>query len=227
MATVKYGPLVQEVAGTIGGVTFARGYRSKCARGWRAPTKKKSTAQTNRRFLLSLVASQWLNERTDEDRELWEDYAPTCVFQNSLGEDYTLNGYGMYVRNQNILQAVISPIYTVAPYSPGFGISYALTFLLTHSTGQLSITEVLPTPTAETYMIFEIHTLRPITRQFPYLSMIFRGIIGIAGTPPYVLYEFPTPLPLSAGKVQSLCIYYIFMPDHRLSKDKWQLTPSE
>lgn len=223
---IKYGPLAQEVSGTVGGVTFARVRQGKSVRGWRAPTNKRTPGQRTQRNNLARFSQEWFRDLSAEDRNVWSAYAPSCIFLNPLGEAYTLSGFNMYVRNNAIAKAHETMEAVGLPEAPGFPEVPALGFTLVHATGVLSLVDVTDTPDPVCYLLWRVHTLRPITRLFPYPQPLAFGFTIISEPPPWTLYTFSPLPPGGAGDVAALVSYYVTDSNYRFSTEQRQLVPS-
>jgi len=208
MGNIKYGPLAQEVAGTVGGVTFARSYTSKTVRGWRAPVDKRRTAQITQRQIMAYVTGRWYQFLSQDQRDAWDLYAPSCPFTNSLGETYHLNGFNMFVRNLVIQFVHETAIIYDAPTLTGFPTAYTLGWTLTHATGVLEWTSITPAPTSGDYVLLEVHSIRPVTKNFPFLQIVDRSLWLADTELPVTVYtygELPTDF---TGKLMSQTRHY-------------------
>ena len=226
MGNIKYGPLADEVSGTIGGVTFFRGRHSKCARTWRAPSNKQRPDQLTRRRILATVSNAWRTDLDNAMRTSWDTYALTCPFTNALGETYYLTGFEMFCRNN----ATWWPwnagwLQTMPPYS-GFPPEKTPTFSLVQATGVLSITALAPSYVLGDRLDFTVHTLRPITQTFPRRAPVnYKSITQLSDALPQTLYTFPD-VPSAAGDYQALVTWYYTDINMRLSTQRANLVIS-
>lgn len=225
MALIKYGPLAQEISGTVGGCTFARVAGAKVVRGWRAPCNKRTPWQMAQRQRLYEAATHWERDLTVEQRLLWDEYAGTCDFTNPLGEIYNLSGYQMFVRCRAVLQTIADP-HVLAPTLPGFPDNIACTFELRHTSGDFLLMDAVPFPNDSVNCPFTFHTLRKITQQFPVRRPVATQIACSLNEFPNGLYTYPHPLPGVIGSVQALATYYVVDSYHRISPNKFALVPS-
>jgi len=226
MALVKYGPLAQEVAGTVGGVTFSRVASGKSCRGWRAPVDKRTPSQLAHRTNLAKVSALWWSYLNLEQRQDWDDYAPSCTFTNSLGENYTLNGFNMFLRNLTIQRTyLLGPVYT-APTLQGFGQTYTFDLSLSHSSGVLAITNSHPDYPESICILYEIHSLRRVTQVFPVPQVLFRESYYFDSGFPRTIYTYPHPLPATAGSIAALIRFYMRDFNYRTTKPQWALIAS-
>jgi len=226
MGLIKYGPLAQEVSGTVGGVTFARVHDGKAVRGWRAPVNKQSLLQRFLRHTLAHASSDWFTLLSSGERADWDTYAATCIFTNSLGEPYTISGFNMFVRTQvNLYRSPIA-FPPQAPALAGFPDAHTLEFSLTHATGVLALTDLDPVINAFAWVIFLIYRFTKSSRLYPTRYYTSKFIQSGQPALPRTLYTFDAPLPLLAGNVQSVVTWQIFDEHRRLSIPALDMTPS-
>lgn len=227
MANILYGPLAQELSGTVGGVTFARSYTSKTCRGWRAPTNKRRALQITQRRDFSRSASRWFDVLSPQQRVDWDLYAPSCPFTNSLGQEYHLNGFNMYIRNNTILLASDHADLDDAPTLDGFPAEYNMTFYFPYDTGTLYFNDIDPVPPAGSWVLFTAHTLRKITRTFPYIAPVERLKGHELEITPEEIHEYGILPAAFVGTMHALVTWYIWDSVERLSTRKVQLVPVE
>lgn len=218
MARIKYIAPAAEIAGTIGGVTFARAYGVQTARSWRAPVKQQTTWQRWMRTWLAKLSSQWFETLTAAQRTAWQTYAATCPFTDSLGKTYYIKGNNMMIRTNLILSRTLQPQDLVAPIGTGFPTTRTLTLSLTHATGVLALTGVAPAGGAADRLFFFIYTLQKVTVLNP--RLIYLGFQDQPGNValPFTLYTFPTPLPYSAGDISAWIRFWYYDSDNRVTK---------
>jgi len=219
---ITYGPLAAEVAKTVGGVTFARGYTAKTCRSWRAPTNKRTPGQIFSRQTLSYFAHLWFTELSNAERAAWDAYALTCEFTNSLNDPYHLNGYNMFIRILSTINAyTIGTWPHTAPTQSGFPETLNLSFYLyadTGDIGELHLTDIDPVPTVAAAVIWTVHTLRPITRVHPFKATVQKGYFPTNTALPRVIYTFPAFPAAAAEKLHTLIIWHYLDSTGRLSK---------
>lgn len=97
MATVKFGATVVGVRGTIGGITFSANKSGPYVRQWSKGSNPKTSLQADQRSLLAEIPSAW-RALTAPQQTLWDDFAalPAQDLTNSLGETYSISGYGWF-----------------------------------------------------------------------------------------------------------------------------------
>lgn len=95
MANVRFGGGVTEMAGSIGGTTFARGPHGAYARARVTPVNPSSAFQQAVRTLMAAAASAW-HSLSDAERAAWALYAGNTPTVNKLGEQTFLSGFQWY-----------------------------------------------------------------------------------------------------------------------------------
>lgn len=227
MARIKYIAPAAEVAGTIGGVTYARGYTGKTCRTWRAPTNKRTVGQIFARQTLSYFAHLWFSELTVGERALWDAYALTCEFTDSLGDSYHLNGFNTFIRILATINAYeISAWPHTAPTASGFPLTLTLIYKLygeAPSNGVLEINTIVDPPSPPGAVVFSVHTLRPITRVHPFKATIFKGYFPTNASTPLTIYTFAPFVATDMDTIQTLIVWHYLDATGRLSKPIPQL----
>ena len=110
MATVKYGAIITDMKGKIGGTTFQGGPAGPVAkstpetRSGSKLTKADAGRIVNQPSLIATLAGGWRN-LTDEQRLTWRTGAPNFPFKNRYGDSYTASGYQVYMSLNSQLKA--------------------------------------------------------------------------------------------------------------------------
>lgn len=99
MALVKYGGGIIQMAGSIGGNTFARNRYGNYARSKTVPVNPRSTRQLVVRQIIAMLVARWSSVVTDAQRVAWNQYADAVSMQNRLGEAVKLSGFNHYCRS--------------------------------------------------------------------------------------------------------------------------------
>ncbi len=99
MALLKFSAIVNDVRGSIGGVTFSRNGSGAVARARVKPVNPNTALQSIARAIFSAVTALWNHGGlTEVQREAWRTYAKNVPWLNKLGETITLNGNAMFCR---------------------------------------------------------------------------------------------------------------------------------
>lgn len=107
MAILKFGTLIVAARGTLGGATLSANKAGPYAKTWGKGSNPRTQIQSAHRSSLVRWAIAW-RTITQSQRTAWDVYAalPAQDLTNSLGELYSISGFGWYVRiNMNLEQA--------------------------------------------------------------------------------------------------------------------------
>lgn len=172
---------------------------------------------------MSYFASQWFSVLTAAQRASWVAYAPTCVFQNALGENYTISGFNHWVRTATTADlcgrlGATTAVSALAPAIGGFPTVPVLTFSLTHATGVLALTGCTPALVATEAILFLVTNITKISKAFPVGPIITRTFADLAPAPPITLHTFANPLPFNAGDIQLWIKWRFYDANFALSK---------
>lgn len=150
MASVKYGAIITDMKGKIGGTTFQGGFSGSVAKstpGTRAGsklTKADAGRIVNQNALIAELAAGWRN-LTDEQRLTWRTGAPNYPFLNRFGASYTASGYQVYMSLNSQLKApgitFLDTCPTPISVEPLPGLAYSMTAV---DAMDLTITSAIP-----------------------------------------------------------------------------------
>lgn len=95
---VKLGPLVTEVAGSMGGMTMQRSPDGTIARAKPLPINRRSSYKSSANQRLQTLNQVW---RTLSllDRAAWDAFAATQTWYNRFGDPVTGSGYRAFLKN--------------------------------------------------------------------------------------------------------------------------------
>jgi hypothetical protein len=178
MARIVFAPLVSEIKGSIGGVTFQGNPSGSIIRLRphlsRASTTKQSAAHSS----LSNLLYQWQNI-TSVQRDDWNTFAALWVKTNKFGQDKTLTGLNWFTSvnwwRLNIDQPLLSspPAHTLPAAPPAFEVlitaaQLRIDFTAAHNfvTSPIAIWSSLPTKKS-TLSINQIRKLVTIVNAAP------------------------------------------------------------
>lgn len=114
MALVKFGPMVAEVSGKIGGSVYARNRGGAYVRDWTKPLVSTSSYALAAKARLAAYAQAWQG-LTDAQRASWKAWAQSNPITNRLGEPRVLSGSQAYVQINGVLGAIGSSTISVPP----------------------------------------------------------------------------------------------------------------
>lgn len=103
MALIKFGGGVVQMAGSIGGTTFARNASGNYARARTTPVDPNSAYQQAARSAITVLTEAWRETLTAVQRTSWETYAAAVAMTNRLGETIHLSGSNHFIRSNAIL----------------------------------------------------------------------------------------------------------------------------
>ena len=111
MALVKFGGGIAQMAGSIGGTTFARNASGNYARNRTVPVDPNTSYQQVMRSVISILTERWRETLTAAQRTAWATYAAAVAMENRLGEVIHLSGFNHYIRSNSVLlQISQSPV---------------------------------------------------------------------------------------------------------------------
>lgn len=222
MALIKYIAPAAEISGTIGGVTYARVRGKFVARTWRAPVNRRTDLQLNQRLLVANASKVWFETLSQLNRDGWDTYAATVTFVDSLGDNYTLTGYNMFMRSMLVFLMLtgngavcLPPI--IPPATPGLPTPAALTYVFTHATGVLQVTASAPAHGAGQATLITVKRYIPISRAFPAARRVARAHFDNTDGLPKTIHTYaPTP-PGIAGEYKAIIITRFYDDEERTS----------
>ncbi len=103
MATIKFGVIVSDVRGLIGGTIFARGANGPYIRSFSNPVNKNTELQQIKRNNLAVYAAKWRG-LTDENRSQWTQAAAQSKYRNRVGDTSQYTGFQLFMRTNLILE---------------------------------------------------------------------------------------------------------------------------
>lgn len=127
MAIVTYGPLVDEVRGSVGGVTFSRAGSGCTVRAKPRPPKPVSEAQVLMQSHLAEGAATW-KPIAQVTKDLWDAYAATITLYDSLGRAYHPTGRQAFIWSLCIQKLGDEALDMTAPSDVGLAVLPTLTF---------------------------------------------------------------------------------------------------
>jgi len=116
MAIVRPSPIITQISGSLGSVTFRRG--RGCTILARRPTKTRvqSLAQLERRAALARATHHWAALSSD-DKATWANVATQITHTNPLGQRIKYTGFQLAVRHNTFRALAAIPMIDVPPAS--------------------------------------------------------------------------------------------------------------
>lgn len=116
MAIIKFGQLIVEARGKLGGTVFSRNASGSYMRSKITPTNPGTNSQSLQRSKFSSVSQKW-RSLDDPQRLSWENLAKELSRTNIFGDNVPLSGFNCFSRlNNNLLLCGVGMI-SVAPYA--------------------------------------------------------------------------------------------------------------
>lgn len=166
MAKVQPSPLVSELRGSVGGVTFARNSYGAYARNKTSPVQPRSPQQMLIRAAFTQISQAWRDILVTTERAAWDDYAKQTPMSDVLGNKILLTGATMFVRYNTGLVGILPAILKIAPTLPGEAQMAKVTLTATVADG-VKITSLVPTLIAGDYAIaYSNKAPIPTSREF-------------------------------------------------------------
>lgn len=103
MATIKFGPIVADARGKIGGIVFSRSRTGPFARSWVKPTHSATNIRALYKSSMSQVFTRWRDIVSPAERDDWNTLATNTTFTNSIGSSYNPSGWNLYFRTNGLL----------------------------------------------------------------------------------------------------------------------------
>ena len=103
MAIYTPGPLIGNVAGSVGGCVFSRSRGAPIIRRRSTPTDPITPAQQSIRSTMGAVAKLWLDGLTQSQRDGWDALAEITIRTNRLGIQHRTTGFGLFARANFLL----------------------------------------------------------------------------------------------------------------------------
>lgn len=124
MVVVKFGPIVSDARGSLGGTVFTRSRAGAVIRSKIKPVDPISNLRTTWQSAMSQAFYRWRNVLTVTHRQSWIDLANATDFTNALGQTYHPAPWNLYLRTTsfqikfNMSFTDTAPASAVATYHP-------------------------------------------------------------------------------------------------------------
>lgn len=106
MASVKLGPAISDIRGSIGGTVFSRNRGGAYIKARVAPVNPNTPLQVTVRASMAFLTARWSDTLTAGQRTAWNLYASSVTSLNRLGEAINLSGFNHYIRSNMLLKQV-------------------------------------------------------------------------------------------------------------------------
>jgi hypothetical protein len=116
MAQTKYGALITDFKGKVGGTVFQGGFAAKITKNKPSFVPQKNNLTLPKRAQLTTLASMW-RKLTPEQQNAWDSIKSLWLFKNKFGESYEGSGYQVFIA-YNLNLAVINREFVQEPSAP-------------------------------------------------------------------------------------------------------------
>jgi len=119
MANIRFGAMIADARGKLGGVTFTRSGAGSVARTTVKCTNPRSARQGDVRSRLSHLAKYWSATLEAADRAAWRDYALNTSWTNRVGTAANVSGMSAFIRLNSLRLQASLVILDTAPLQYG------------------------------------------------------------------------------------------------------------
>lgn len=117
MARIKLGPVVTDIAGSIGGMTIQRSRWGLTARQKPLPLRSLTPAQYNVRQIIRSLQQSW-QDLTDAQRLQWDRFLNFSGQTIRRDRSVLLSGHSLYLKYQLHRLLALRPLLTTISYAP-------------------------------------------------------------------------------------------------------------
>lgn len=155
MALIQAPYGTSQIKGSVGSKTFQQTRAGLILRERTTPVNPNTPLQNTIRSALTFVSNAWVNTLTPAQRTAWDDYAALTPLPNKFGELKNVGGRQMFIRCNNIRQALTQPVVSDAPGTPGVeaDTDYVLSGDTTNGVEVQSLVTPVPTGGFVTFLI--------------------------------------------------------------------------
>lgn len=116
MARIKFGSIVSDISGSIGGHTIQRNSYGSSIRTKPIPSRTGNMSQLSERSLMLQVVQSWrlLSLATQMNYDRFSSYSPDFAKNNSISK---LSGYNLYLKWQNLYLRAFGTLASLSTYS--------------------------------------------------------------------------------------------------------------
>lgn len=113
-ALVQFGGGVTEIRGKWAGNIYSRNKAGAYVKKYTVPTNPQTERQLEVRSLFSAVSVAW-SSLTQLQRDSWDAAAAGIPFENSVGIEYFLSGFGLFCKSSNVMHMISEDIWGDCP----------------------------------------------------------------------------------------------------------------
>lgn len=115
MAKIKFGSVITDSRGHIGGITYAWSRFGNIARRLVTPTKRTTPAASESRSRFLTLSKRWWSTLTPTERDDWRALATANPRPNLWGDEYPLTGHQLFIGINSLLDQAGYPTIDTAP----------------------------------------------------------------------------------------------------------------
>jgi hypothetical protein len=150
---VKFGAVVTEGSGKLGGHVFTKNRAGASMRTKVTPSNPRTSFQANVRSRLVVNSQAWAG-LTDSQRQQWNSAAPNFAKSNIFGDKVNPSGFNLYQKLNNNLLAIGQPVINVPPSPVSVGAMSVMSATAVNATGVVTVTFSPAIPVDTTMKIF-------------------------------------------------------------------------
>lgn len=180
---VKFGSIVTDGRGSVGGHTLSRNTYGAIMRTKVTPVNRATTAQQNVRSSFTAIAQMWRG-LTDAQRAAWASLAQEVSRTNIFGDSVSLTAFNLFVRLNRNIAAISGTLISAAPALPTMSALTTLSVTATAGTPSLSVV-FAPTPVPTGFKMV-IQATPQVSAGISFVKSEFRQmtVVNAAGTSP-------------------------------------------
>lgn len=203
MALIKFGAMLADARGSIGGAVLSRNRGGAYMRNRTVPLNPKSVRQVEVRSLLSEFAQRWAVALTQTQRDAWDLYAENVPLVNALGESRNVSGINMFVRSNMLLVDIGMTEVDDGPTQFTLGPTFTPTITIDAMADTLDVTDLGGYDLADGEVGILVQQGTPQNGGVSFFGGPFRKIDGIdavetSNEPPYE--DIALAFPVEAGQ---------------------------
>lgn len=115
MAKIKFGSVITDSRGHIGGITYAWTRFGNVARRLVTPLRRQTPATQESRSRFLTLSKRWWSTLTPTERDDWRALAAANPRPNLWGDEYPLTGHQLYIGINSLLDQAGYPAVDTAP----------------------------------------------------------------------------------------------------------------
>ena len=190
MAKIKFGSIITDSRGRIGGQVIRGGANGPILYQPRNPTDRKTNASSIARSLFATYSKQYWTLLTAGERDDWRALAAANPYTNIWGDEYALTGLAYYVKLNTRLVSAGEPDITTAPADQAVTAITTLSLAAT-APNDLTVTwTASPIPADHSLYIFASPVLSPAITNYNRQWKLIATLATATASPQNVYTEY-------------------------------------